>query len=108
MVVKINGELVGNGKASETSKKRKAIAENAVKESASYDWSELADNGKVMLKVYLFSCFNPVASSGPKKEKKILIVLISQIVQGHLCLGVIILKLGFLLYNMKVSNSALS
>jgi len=62
-------ELVGNGKASETSKKRKAIAENAVKESASYDWSELADNGKVMLKVYLFSCFNPVASSGPKKKK---------------------------------------
>jgi hypothetical protein len=63
-------ELVGNGKASETSKKRKAIAENAVKESASYDWSELADNGKVMLKVYLVSCFNPVASSGPKKKKK--------------------------------------
>jgi hypothetical protein len=62
-------ELVANGKASETSKKRKAIAEKAVKESASYDWSELANNGKVMLKVYLFSCFNPVASSGPKKKK---------------------------------------
>jgi len=33
---------------------------------------------------------------------------LDQIVQGHLCLGVIILKLGFLLYNMKVSYSALS
>ncbi|XP_062170512.1 ATP-dependent DNA helicase 2 subunit KU70 [Alnus glutinosa] len=66
-----DSELVGNGKASETSKKRKAIAENAVKESASYDWSELADNGKlkdltvVELKYYLTAHNLPVAG---KKE----------------------------------------
>lgn len=46
---------MGNGKASETSKKRKAIADNAVKESAKYDWDDLADNGKVKLEVYLLS-----------------------------------------------------
>ena len=48
-------ELVGNGKASEASKKRKAIADNAVKESANYDWDDLADNGKVKFEVYLLS-----------------------------------------------------
>lgn len=62
-------ELARNGKESETSKKRKAIAENAVKEAATYDWSELADTGQVKLKVYLFSCFNPVASFWAKEEK---------------------------------------
>ena len=45
----------GDGKASETSKKRKAIAEDAVKESANYDWGDLADTGKVTLRyVWLF------------------------------------------------------
>ncbi|KAL4632557.1 hypothetical protein ACB092_04G060000 [Castanea dentata] len=64
-------ELVGNGKASETSKKRKAIADNAVKESANYDWDDLADNGKlkdltvVELKYYLTAHNLPVAG---KKE----------------------------------------
>ncbi|CAN6725520.1 unnamed protein product [Malus baccata var. baccata] len=38
---------VGNGKESETSKKRKAVADNAVKECANYDWGGLADNGKL-------------------------------------------------------------
>lgn len=37
-----------HGKASDASKKRKAIAQNAVKESANYDWADLADNGKVL------------------------------------------------------------
>ena len=32
---------------SEASRKRKAIAENAAKECANFDWPELADNGKV-------------------------------------------------------------
>ena len=41
----------GNGKVREASKKRKAVAENAVKESANYDWADLADNGKVRLNV---------------------------------------------------------
>lgn len=64
-------ELVGNGKASEASKKRKAIADNAVKESANYDWDDLADNGKlkdltvVELKYYLTAHSLPVAG---KKE----------------------------------------
>ncbi|XP_031257161.1 ATP-dependent DNA helicase 2 subunit KU70 [Pistacia vera] len=40
-------ECAGNGKVSEASKKRKAVAENAVKESANYDWADLADNGKL-------------------------------------------------------------
>ncbi|PIA35887.1 hypothetical protein AQUCO_03400046v1 [Aquilegia coerulea] len=45
--------------SSEAAKKRKAIAECAVKECANYDWAELADNGKlkdltvVELKYYL-------------------------------------------------------
>lgn len=50
-------ESVGNEKVSEASKKRKAIAENAAKESANYDWADLADNGKVRINVALF-CFN--------------------------------------------------
>lgn len=50
-------ESAGNGKVSEASKKRKAIAENAVKESANYNWADLADNGKV--KLYVKFCFNP-------------------------------------------------
>ncbi|KAA8527328.1 hypothetical protein F0562_034575 [Nyssa sinensis] len=60
-----------NGKLSDTSRKRKAIAENAVKESANYDWPDLADNGKlkdltvVELKYYLTAHNLPVAG---KKE----------------------------------------
>jgi len=59
---------VGNGKASEASKKRKAIADNAVKESANYDWDDLADNGKVKLEVYLLSLFLVVCSDLEKKN----------------------------------------
>ncbi|KAL5803154.1 hypothetical protein ACOSQ4_031459 [Xanthoceras sorbifolium] len=60
-----------NGKVSEASKKRKAVAENAVKESASYDWADLADNGKLKdltvaeLKYYLMAHNLPVTG---KKE----------------------------------------
>lgn len=67
-------ELARNGKESETSKKRKAIAENAVKEAATYDWSELADTGQlkdltvVELKYYLTAHNLPVAG---KKESLI-------------------------------------
>lgn len=46
-----------NGKTSEASRKRKAIAENAVKESANYNWADLADNGKVKLCFYYLICF---------------------------------------------------
>ncbi|XP_021714073.1 ATP-dependent DNA helicase 2 subunit KU70-like isoform X1 [Chenopodium quinoa] len=37
----------GESIVSEASKKRKAIAEKAVQESANYDWDDLADNGKL-------------------------------------------------------------
>ncbi|KAL0322697.1 UNVERIFIED_CONTAM: ATP-dependent DNA helicase 2 subunit KU70 [Sesamum angustifolium] len=59
------------GLASEASKKRKAIAENATKEYANYDWLDLADNGKlkeltvVELKYYLTRHNLPVTG---KKE----------------------------------------
>ncbi|KAM5569893.1 ATP-dependent DNA helicase 2 subunit KU70 [Rosa sericea] len=62
---------VGNAKASETTKKRKAAAENAVKEIAKHDWADLADNGKLKnltvmdLKCYLTANNLPVAG---KKE----------------------------------------
>ncbi|KAL7081471.1 hypothetical protein ACP275_14G041800 [Erythranthe tilingii] len=52
-------ELMDTGKTSEASKKRKAVAEHATKEYANYDWSDLADNGKLKeltvaeLKIYL-------------------------------------------------------
>ncbi|XP_021804842.1 ATP-dependent DNA helicase 2 subunit KU70 isoform X2 [Prunus avium] len=64
-------DAVGNGKASETSKKRKAVSENAVKESGNYDWVDLADNGKLkdltvtQLKYYLTANNLPLAG---KKE----------------------------------------
>ncbi|GFQ04382.1 ATP-dependent DNA helicase 2 subunit ku70 [Phtheirospermum japonicum] len=50
---------LSSGKTSEASKKRKAISDNATKEYANHDWSDLADNGKLKeltvadLKVYL-------------------------------------------------------
>ncbi|KAL3619918.1 ATP-dependent DNA helicase II subunit 1 [Castilleja foliolosa] len=50
---------LSSGKTSEASKKRKAISDNAAKEYANHDWSDLADNGKLKeltvadLKVYL-------------------------------------------------------
>lgn len=65
----VESELVDNGKASETSNKRKAIAENAVKECANFDWDDLADSGKVRLQVFLLSCFDPSPFSWAKKEK---------------------------------------
>ncbi|BBG93503.1 KU70 homolog [Prunus dulcis] len=64
-------DAVGNGKANETSKKRKAVSENAVKESGNYDWVDLADNGKLkdltvtQLKYYLTANNLPLAG---KKE----------------------------------------
>uniref|UniRef100_A0A5B7BKN8 ATP-dependent DNA helicase 2 subunit KU70 n=1 Tax=Davidia involucrata TaxID=16924 RepID=A0A5B7BKN8_DAVIN len=64
-------DFQANGKVSEASRKRKAIAENAVKESVNYDWPDLADNGKlkdltvVELKYYLTAHNLPVAG---KKE----------------------------------------
>ncbi|KAL9399173.1 hypothetical protein Peur_008134 [Populus x canadensis] len=36
---------IGNGKASNASKKRKPVAENTAKESANYNWPNLTDNG---------------------------------------------------------------
>lgn len=45
------------GNASETTKKRKAATENAVKENANYDWADLADNGKVKLKLLCYASF---------------------------------------------------
>ncbi|KAM7514544.1 hypothetical protein LguiA_004127 [Lonicera macranthoides] len=60
-----------NGKTSEASRKRKAIAENAVKESANFNWADLADNGKLKnltvaeLKYYLTAHQLPVTG---KKE----------------------------------------
>ncbi|XP_040374975.1 ATP-dependent DNA helicase 2 subunit KU70 isoform X2 [Rosa chinensis] len=48
---------VGNAKVSETTKKRKAAAENAVQEIAKHDWADLADNGKVKLKLL---CYTPL------------------------------------------------
>ncbi|KAJ6724571.1 X-RAY REPAIR CROSS-COMPLEMENTING PROTEIN 6 [Salix viminalis] len=68
---------MGNGKASDASKKRKTAAENAVKESANYNWPDLADNGQLKdltvteLKYYLTANKLPVTG---KKE-----VLISRI-----------------------------
>ncbi|XP_011073828.1 ATP-dependent DNA helicase 2 subunit KU70 [Sesamum indicum] len=64
-------DLMNNEKTSEASKKRKAIAENATKEYANYDWLDLADNGKlkeltvVELKYYLTRHNLPVTG---KKE----------------------------------------
>lgn len=40
-------DTLGSEKTSEASKKRKAIADNATKEYAKYDWPNLADNGQV-------------------------------------------------------------
>ncbi|XP_028117848.1 ATP-dependent DNA helicase 2 subunit KU70 [Camellia sinensis] len=72
-------EFETNGKVSEASRKRKAIAENAAKECASYDWSDLADNGKlkdltvVELKYYLSAHNLPLAG---KKEALINRILV--------------------------------
>lgn len=50
-------ESAVGGNVSETTKKRKAAAENAVKENANYDWADLADNGKVKLKLLCYASF---------------------------------------------------
>ncbi|XP_021728255.1 ATP-dependent DNA helicase 2 subunit KU70-like [Chenopodium quinoa] len=61
----------GESIVSEASRKRKAIAEKAVQESANYDWDDLADNGKLKdltvaeLKYYLSAHKLPVTG---KKE----------------------------------------
>ncbi|CAK9162743.1 unnamed protein product [Ilex paraguariensis] len=44
-----DNDFAANGKVTDASRKRKAIAENAVKECANFDWTDLAENGKVML-----------------------------------------------------------
>lgn len=44
----------GDVKPTEASRKRKAIAEHAAKECENYDWGELADTGKVNLRVAAF------------------------------------------------------
>lgn len=65
------GSEAGNGKASDTSKKRKADAELVAKEYANYDWADLADKGKLSyltvaeLKYYLAANNLPLAG---KKE----------------------------------------
>ncbi|CAA0808844.1 ATP-dependent DNA helicase 2 subunit KU70 [Striga hermonthica] len=64
-------DLVDSGKTSDTSKKRKAISDNAKMEYANYDWSDLADSGKLKeltvaeLKYYLAAHNLPVTG---KKE----------------------------------------
>nr|GLL47705.1 ATP-dependent DNA helicase 2 subunit KU70 [Ipomoea trifida]GMD85477.1 ATP-dependent DNA helicase 2 subunit KU70 [Ipomoea batatas]GME15070.1 ATP-dependent DNA helicase 2 subunit KU70 [Ipomoea batatas] len=64
-------DLASKGKATEASKKRKAIAENAAKEYTNYNWSDLADNGQLKelavteLKYYLAAHNLPVSG---KKE----------------------------------------
>lgn len=42
---------------SDASRKRKAIAQNAVKESANYDWAALANTGTVTFQLACLSCF---------------------------------------------------
>ncbi|KAJ7957323.1 ATP-dependent DNA helicase 2 subunit KU70 [Quillaja saponaria] len=64
-------DLAGDGKSTDTSRKRKTISENAAKESSNYDWGELADSGKLKdltvmeLKYYLTAHNLPVSG---KKE----------------------------------------
>lgn len=74
-------EFETNGKVTEASKKRKAIAENAVQECANYDWADLADNGKlkdlttVELKYYLTAHKLPVAGRKEALINRILVHL---------------------------------
>lgn len=44
------------GKPTEASKKRKAMVEFAIKECKQYDWGELADTGKVILRSFFMQC----------------------------------------------------
>lgn len=44
-------DTTGSQKTSATSNKRKAVADNATKEYANYDWPKLADNGQVYILV---------------------------------------------------------
>ncbi|CAI9117359.1 OLC1v1018737C1 [Oldenlandia corymbosa var. corymbosa] len=62
-------DVATSGKVFEASRKRKATAENASRESAKYDWSELADSGKLKdltvaeLKYYLNANNLPVTGT---------------------------------------------
>lgn len=71
-----NYDEESDGKASEASKKRKAAAENASKESANYNWADLADNGQV------YSCFNSHGGCLKKgnKKKNIVVLVFVQLV----------------------------
>lgn len=46
-------EEAGKGKPREASKKRKAVSESAAQKCKEYDWTDLADNGKVK-QLYIF------------------------------------------------------
>lgn len=71
-------EIQKDGKVSDISRKRKTNSELAVKESANYDWNELAENGQLKdltvmeLKYYLTAHNLPV---GGKKETLITRIL---------------------------------
>lgn len=59
------------GKASGPSKKRKAFAENAVKECANYDWGDLADNGQVKLRITWLFCSDIIVLSGSQHNRSV-------------------------------------
>lgn len=71
-------EEAGKGKVSDASKKRKALSESAAQKCKEYDWTDLADNGKlkelsvVELKYYLTAHDLPVSG---KKEALICRIL---------------------------------
>ncbi|GKV37100.1 hypothetical protein SLEP1_g45165 [Rubroshorea leprosula] len=64
-------DVLGDGKAREAARKRKAVTENDAKESANYDWADLAEKGQLKdltvekLKYYLTAHNLPVSG---KKE----------------------------------------
>ncbi|CAI9117358.1 OLC1v1018735C1 [Oldenlandia corymbosa var. corymbosa] len=71
-------DVASSGKVTEASRKRKATAENASKESEKYDWSELADSGKLKdltvaeLKYYLNANNLPVTGAKAALVSRIL------------------------------------
>lgn len=52
-----NYEEGGESNVTEASRKRKAIADKAVEQSANYDWENLADSGKVHFPFETTFCF---------------------------------------------------